>query len=155
MPFCEYDPFITSGGTLTPPDLTGPTIDYVTDQNIQLTFPFVSPTLTVVLKRPSFNDIRAVKRRRIVNRARGLELNILREQDWPRFTIIRYSFDNLSQDMADDLETFLATSTAKEIGLRDYEGRNWKGIITNPDASFTQTNNCYFATTLDFEVQPA
>lgn len=147
----DYSPFITSGGTLTPPSATEPTITIVND--IELFYPFVSPTTTITLKRPGLGNLNAEHYRRVLNRSRSLDLKLNSPQGWPKYTFLRYNFTNLSITMRDSLLLFMSDTLGKEIGLRDFESRTWRGLIVNPDAQMFQVNRCHYAITLDFEVQ--
>jgi len=151
MGLYDYSPYITTGSALDPPSATEPITVIVTD--IELFHPFVSPTTTITLKRPNLGNIRANHYRKVLNTSRALDLKLHRPQSWPKYTILRYNFTNLSITMRDDLFAFLQASLGQEIGLRDFESRTWRGIITNPDAQLFQINRCHFGITLDFEVQ--
>lgn len=150
MSYGTYSPFITAGGTLTPPSAAEPSIVIVND--IELFHPFNTPTTTITLKRPNLGNIDGIHFRKVLNRSRALDLKLHRPQSWPKYHLLRYNFTNLSISMRDDLLTFMTNTLGQEIGLRDFESRTWRGLIVNPDAQLFQVNRCHYAITLDFEV---
>jgi hypothetical protein len=146
---CQYTPFVGDGpGIPSPPSTTPPTLGSAT---LTLTYPFVSPTTTLVLRNPDFGNQRSLGFSRIFRTSRGGELEVFADPDWPETETLSVTIDGLSETQAQDFLTFLGTSLGQEIGLLDWENRQWRGIITTPDAEVTDNGTCRKTTSFDFE----
>jgi hypothetical protein len=146
---CNYSPSVGFGPFLipaTPPVLTPGTLT--------LFWPFVSPSLTLVLRNPEFGNKISFNANRINRKSRGGTLRVFRKLGWPKFHTLQMDISVLSTTQIEDFKTFLNTTLGLEIGLTDHEGRTWKGIITTPDTDITQisgTSCGNFATSFQFE----
>ena len=65
---------------------------------------------------------------------------------------LQVSFQNLSAIQKTQLLTFLQTSAGLEIGLKDQDNRQWKGVIITPTNSVSQTGpgDCNLQTAFTF-----
>jgi hypothetical protein len=146
----QYTPFIGSSTDteFTPPDLTPPTLS---DATLTLTYPYVSPTNTLVLRNPSFGNRDRLAFNRINRETRGGTLVVFADPIWPKSQTLQLTVDVLSDAQVENLLTFLAQSLGKEIGLLDHEGRQWRGIITTPDTSIAHAAMQDRTVTFDFE----
>ena len=151
MNICTYSPQISPGNpNITPPSASGPTLVQV--DNVVLTYPFVSPTMTVTLPTPEFNNRQVLRIERVTRETRGRTLRTFRYDIWPKIHRLAVSFLGLSPDQLDDFRALVKASVGKEIGYLDYESRQWKGIIINPDTAMSQEGpNCADAVRFDFE----
>lgn len=118
---CGYAP---QGGL--PP---APTLGHAT---LTLTYPFVSPTSTLVLRNPEFNNKRVFTVTRINRQTRGGTLVIFSDPIWLKRETLQLEVANLKASQAADMLLFLRASLGKQIGLLDHENRQWRGIILNP-----------------------
>lgn len=120
---------------------------------VSLTYPYVSPTKTITLRAPLFNNVEQQEFRRINRRTRGGTLEIHRQTYWPKSERLIMSFNALQESVAKSFLDFLYESNGKEIGLLDHEGRQWKGIILTPAAKIKDETGqaCGFSTNLEFE----
>ena len=57
---------------------------------------------------------------------------------WPHVRTLAVTIVGLSESDVDDMHDFMESTLGQEIGLTDWEGRLWKGIITNPNEAATQ-----------------
>lgn len=149
---CTYSPQISPGNSeLTAPPASLPVV-LVSRDTIVLTYPYVSPTLTVEIRNPELNDKEAHQFKRIVSVTRGNKLIVKRNQNWPRSTRLSYNFIALSKEQAYDILDFIKESLGKEIGLLDYESKQWKGIIISPNEPITQEGpGCMYSAKFDFQ----
>lgn len=127
---------------------TPPNLSY---QTLTLTYPFVSPTLTLVLRNPEFQNIERLENVRIARQTRGGHRILFADPQWPRWRTLELDMRGLKDTDVPSLRSFLISSLGKEIGLLDWENRQWRGILTNPDAEITQTSRDQFAVSLTFE----
>jgi hypothetical protein len=145
--FCAYAPFIATGNAPAPP-VTPPTLSTGT---VTLTYPFISPSTTVVLRNPEFENRDLLNFTRINRTTRGGSQIVFADPVWPKSQVLRLSITHLSPAQGRDLLDFLLTSLGKEIGLLDHEGRQWKGIIINPDTILSQPGRFDRSIILEFE----
>lgn len=130
-----YTPFVgTSDPNYTPPSTVEPTLGY---HRLRLTYPYTSPSLSLTLPNPAFSDKDRLSFNRINRETRGGTLIVFADPKWPKTQTLALQVDNLNPNQAEDMITFLRSSLGKEIGLLDWENRQWRGIITTPDARVT------------------
>lgn len=148
---CQYAPFIGAngdGGETTPPSATPPTLGTAT---LTLTWPFMTPTTTLVLRNPEFGDTHDFAFSRIVRETRGGSLEVFADPDWSKTQVLNLTVEGLTEDETNDFLDFLGDSLGQEIGLLDWYNRQWRGIITTPDAEVTDAGNCRKSITFEFE----
>ena len=145
----EYTPFIGESGdssygsvSTTPPTLTTGTLT--------LTYPKVTPTLTLVLKNPVMGNTDNLTFRVINRRTRGGDQILFGDPKWSKTQIQAMTIDNVCSTDLDNLVSFINSSLGKEIGLLDWEGRNWTGVIIAPQTEITKKASG-FSVTLEFQ----
>lgn len=148
---CTYSPFVgtvTSG--ITPPPTTPPTLGTAT---LTLTHPFVDPTTTLILRNPELNNAERFQFARINRTTRGGDLKIFSDPTWPKQETLKVQIEALTSAQKDSLVSFFEDNIGLEIGLLDDENRQWKGIITQPDADITDVsgNDCTYSVIFEFE----
>jgi hypothetical protein len=57
---------------------------------------------------------------------------VFADPTWPQVNTLVLSFSGLSKAEIDSLQTFMVAHLGEEVGLIDWEGRQWAGIITTP-----------------------
>lgn len=129
---------------LTPPILTRRTTTI-------LTYPFDNPRYTLTLRNPDFDNVEQFEPRRINRRTRGGKLDLYRNNSWPKAKRFIYTFSSLKEQDIEDMIEFLEVSLGQEIGLLDFESRQWKGIILTPSAAFSQPGIDKYQGALEFE----
>lgn len=131
----NYTPFVGSPNPdFTPPTTTAPTLGHAT---LTLTYPYTSPTTTLVLRNPEFRNQDTLSFNRINRETRGGTLIVFADPNWPKSQVLKLQVDFLKQSQVDDLLEFFLDSLGKEVGLLDHENRQWRGIILTPDAEIT------------------
>jgi hypothetical protein len=146
----QYSPFVGSSTdtTYTPPSIVVPTLNRTT---LTLTHPYVAPTTTLVLRNPQFNDKDRLNFNRINRETRGGTLIVFADPKWPKTQTLAVQIDALSQAKAANLIDFLRDSLGQEIGLLDWDGRQWRGIITTPEAEVTDNGPCDKVIVFEFQ----
>lgn len=130
-----YSPYVgASDPDYTPPTTVEPTLG---SNTLTLTHPYTAPTTTLVLRNPAFSDKDRLNFNRINRETRGGTLIVFSDPKWPKTQTLALQVDNLNPTQAEDMIVFLRTSLGQEIGLLDWENRQWRGIITTPDARIT------------------
>lgn len=149
----EYSPFV---GTEPGDDSYGPisvTPPVLTHGTLTLTYPRVSPTTTLVLKNPAFGNTDTITFSMVAVETRGGDRITFADPKWGSVQIRNMAINNICETLVDDIVSFINESLGKEIGLLDWEGRNWKGVIlqnpgTNP---IVQTGRNAYSFTLTFQ----
>lgn len=144
---CNYTPFVGAGSGAAP-STTPPTIAHAL---VRLTYPYVSPSLTLDLRNPDFGNQDRLAFDRINRETRGGTLVMFVDPDWPKQTTLNVTINGLRKTQVDDLLAFLHTSVGKEVGYRDHENRQWRGIIITPEAVVTQEGKDQYRVTFEFE----
>lgn len=146
----NYQPQVAPGNdNLTGPSTTVPTLTF--EESITLTFPYDTPTITLVLRCPEFNNKEFLHLTRIVKLTRGNELIVKRDQNWPRNETLSMSFTSLKEEEKTALLNLFDASLGLEIGLLDHEGRQWKGIFTSFNEPVLQDANCSYSAEFSFQ----
>ena len=137
--------------TDTSVDLPSPSAPALSGDTLTLTYPFLSPTTTVVLRNPEFNNKDSLTFTRINRVTRGGTLVVYADPIWPKVQKLSVEVHSLRSSQADALLNFFDQSLGKEIGLLDHEGRQWRGIITNPDSPVVNPGRSDYSTSFEFE----
>lgn len=146
---CTYTPFIgTATGSYTPPSATPPTLGTGT---LTLTWPYSAPTSTLVLRNPDWGNDDKLTYNRLNQTTRGGTLVVFADPQWPKFKTLSFQIQGIPDATYDALVQFLEDSLGQEIGLLDWEGRNWRGIITNPDTAVSANGVCKNSVSIEFE----
>lgn len=148
--FCGYSPGIGAGSFTYPaPSIVAPIL--VRRTSTILTWPYAAPTLTLELRNPNFDNVEQFEFRRINRRTKGGGLDLFRDETWPKAKRLIYSFSELKETQRNDLLTFLIRSIGQEIGILDFESRQWRGVILTPSAAIAEPRSGGFGFSLDFE----
>jgi len=135
----EYSPLIGESGdeTFESMAVAGPVLS---DGNtLTLTYPFVSPTLTLILENPDFGNTDTFNFTRLDRKTRGGDRKLLTDAKWAKWERLELSMTGIDCNATvDEIITFLNASLGKEIGFADWEGRTWKGIIVAPDTDIIE-----------------
>jgi len=131
---CRQDKSFAPNGSAP---YSAPTV--VPQDYVVLTWPYVSPTLTIRLRNPEFNNVEQRQVRRIARATRGGTFRKFRDPQWPKFSRLNYTVRMLvppSSGFAtpSELLDFLSRSAGQSVGLLDYEGRQWVGVVTTPQS---------------------
>jgi hypothetical protein len=147
----QYHPFVGEGSGPTPPAVTiGP------PEHVALPFQLFYPaegivTDSVVLRAPNLGNKDRLSFNRILRETRGGTLIVFADPIWPKIQTLVLTFSGLRSVQAQRLLAFLETHLGEEIGLLDWEGRAWKGIITTPTDPVVQDGKDSFSASMEFE----
>lgn len=121
--------------------------------NTVLSFPYISPTITVTLRNPKFGNVQRQDTSRILRQTRGGEQITAREDTWILFTYLQFDFEALSKAVAVELISLLEASAGDEIKLVDHENRTWRGqIVSDPnDIVENFDDDCQYSASFQFE----
>jgi hypothetical protein len=123
----------------------------VAQDHIALTYPFVDPSETLTLKNPELNDVDRLDFVRINRKSRGGDLILHRESFWPETEILSYRFSFLAEKKRYEILSFMNSSLGKEIGLLDFEGRQWRGFLMSIQNDIEDSDRGGFDFALEFE----
>lgn len=152
----QYTPFqgentIPSSSNFTPPSptLQDPQGD---TGNFSLYVPYLGvPTSKVTLRKPELDNRDRNAYTRINDETRGGKLVVFSDPDWPHVRTLAVTIIGLLESEVDELQTFMQATLGQEIGLTDWEGRLWKGVIINPNEVATQDGRAMWTVTFEFE----
>jgi hypothetical protein len=138
-----YTPYIgesTISDNPTPPDADEPFVQGLPEgERFQLLYPGLGEaTDTVELRAPNLDNRERLAFTRINRETRGGRLVVFADPTWPQVHTLVLSFTGLKKTEVDALQDFLKNHLGKEVGLIDWEGRQWVGIITTPSDSAVQ-----------------
>jgi hypothetical protein len=149
----QYHPFVGEGapGAPTPPPVTvGP------PEHTALPFRLFYPasgsvTDSVTLRAPNLGNKDRLSFNRILRETRGGTLVVFADPLWPKIQTLVLTFSGLSATQSQQLLTFLETHLGEEIGLLDWEGRCWKGVVMTPTDPVVQDGRNSYSASLEFE----
>ncbi|KKL95486.1 hypothetical protein LCGC14_1854110 [marine sediment metagenome] len=139
----QYTPFIgenTISNRPAPPAESEPFITHdPTASRFKLTYPAASaPSDEVELRAPELDNIERIAFNRINRETRGGKLTVFADPNWPKTQTIVATFIGLTQTEIDNLLDFFVAHVGAEIGMQDWEGREWIGVITTPNETAVQ-----------------
>ena len=149
----QYHPFVGTGagGAPTPPAVTVGT-PAPSELPFQLFFPATGTvTDSVTLRAPNLGNKDRLSFNRIVRETRGGTLIVFADPIWPKLETLVLSFSGLSSTQSQQLLAFLETHLGEEIGLLDWEGRCWQGVIMTPTNPVVQDARDSYSASLEFE----
>lgn len=151
--FCDYTPGIGAGSfDYVPPSITAPIL--IRRSTTVFTWPYVNPILMLELRNPDFDNVEQFEFRRINRRTRGGTLDLYRDENWPKVQRLIYSFSQLCEEpknQRSDLFEFLKRSIGQEIGVLDFESRQWKGVILTPSNAISEPRSNGYSVSLEIE----
>ena len=148
----QYQPFVGTGPSSnpTPPPATlslpsGP------DTFTLFWPPTGTPSDTLVLRKPEFGNKDRLQFNRVSRETRGGTLIVFADPMWPKTETQVLTFSALTPAKANALIAFMEAHLGLQIGMWDWEGRQWTGIITNPNDPIVQDSKYSFTGSLEFE----
>lgn len=122
-----------------------------TRDRIRLTWPFISPILTLDLRNPNFGNSSSIETYTKIRRTRSNQLGIVRGASWPVIERLTVKFSALSKTESNAFVDFVTRSAAFEIGYLDQEARQWRGYITDVTLTTTQVGiGCQYTAGFSF-----
>ncbi len=139
----QYTPFIgenTISNMPAPPAESEPFITHdPAASRFKLTYPAASaPSDEVELRAPELDNIERLAFNRINRETRGGKLTVFADPIWPKTQTIIATFIGLTETEINNLLDFFVAHIGEEVGMRDWEGREWVGVITTPSESAVQ-----------------
>ncbi len=133
----SYTPYIgenTTNDAPAPPDDSLPFASGLPEgERFQLLYPGLGEaTDTVELRAPNLDNRERLAFTRINRETRGGHLTVFADPIWPQINTLVLSFSGLAKAEIDALQTFMVAHLGEEVGLIDWEGRQWVGVITSP-----------------------
>jgi hypothetical protein len=147
----KYHPFVGAGeaGSLMPPPVMPPE---GTVAAFRLFYPATGVvTDSVTLRAPNFGNKDRLSFQRILRETRGGTLVVFADPIWPKIQTLVLTFSGLQTLQAQQLLSFLDAHLGEEVGLLDWEGRCWRGVITTPAEPVVQDSRDSYSASLEFE----
>jgi len=148
----DYRPYVgvTSDPTLpTPPSIIPPTLTQ--SHSVVLSWPVVTPSLTVTLRAPDFGNRDQVSNNRIHRESRGGTLIIYSDPQWPKIRRLVMEFSVLSETVAQEYLAFRSATLGKQIKFVDHESHEWVGVLTATDTPIVRNRRQGITASLTFE----
>ena len=132
--------------------MTGP--DPAAPEHFALFYPATgSPTDMLVLRDPEFGNKDRLQFNRICRETHGGTLVVFADPMWVKTQNLVLTFSALTEEQAAALLAFMEDHLGLEIGLWDWESRQWVGVITNPNEPVVQDSKESYTGALEFEGQ--
>jgi hypothetical protein len=146
----QYTPFQGEGSGTPPQTLQDP------QGSVSDRFSVYQPALgvrssEVILRAPEMDNRDRNAYNRVQGETRGGKLRVYADPIWPKVRTLAVTITGLTETQIDDLHTFMAATLGQTIGLTDWEGRLWEGIITTPDEVATQDGKGRWTVSFEFE----
>jgi hypothetical protein len=123
-----------------------------TSARLSLQTPYLGiPTSQVYLRAPEMDNRDRNAYTRVNSETRGGELIVYSDPTWPKIRTLAVTVVGLTETQVNELQTFMNSTLGQEVGLTDWEGRLWKGYITNPNEAATQDGPQRWTVTFEFE----
>ena len=106
---------------------------------------------SVGLRAPNLGNKDRLSFNRILRETRGGTLVVFADPIWPKIETLVLSFSGLRNTQAQQLLAFLETHLGEEIGLLDWEGRSWRGVVMTPTNPVVQDARDSYSASLEFE----
>jgi len=140
---------VTIAGITAPP-LSAPVLSH--SKTITLTWPYVSPSVSLTIRAPEFGNVDEVHQKRVLRQSRGGDLIAYRDPAWSKFRRLNYTIAGLSISDAQLLQAFFLDSLGTEMGLLDFESRQWRGYVIAPESEIVQKGvDCQWEGKINFE----
>jgi hypothetical protein len=149
----QYNPFVGAG---TPESPLPPSVTVGPAEHTPIPFRLFYPAEGVVtdsltLRAPNLGNKDRLSFNRILRETRGGTLIVFADPIWPKIQTLVLTFSGLRSVQTQQLLVFLDAHLGEEIGLLDWEGRVWKGIITSPTDPVVQDGRDNFSASMEFE----
>jgi len=151
----SYAPFYgenTIPGAVTPPAVELP----ISQGNLLDRFLLYTPargsrSTTVTLRAPEMDNRDRNAYTRVARETQGGKLYVFADPIWPKVRTMVVTIIGLLKTDVEALQAFFQATLGQEIGMTDWEGRQWAGVITNPDERATQDGKDRWTATFEME----
>jgi len=121
-------------------------------ENFAIYVPYLGvPTSKVTMRKPEMDNRDRNAYTRVNQETRGGKLIVYADPQWPNVRTLAVTIIGLLEAEVDEFQAFMLATVGQEIGLSDWEGRLWKGVITNPNEAATQDGKKRWTITFEFE----
>ena len=148
---CSYSPFVGAGADASAP--TPPPTTYTASNPVGYTLRWTDGMTTddLLLPRASLGNKQRISGQRVLTQTRGGALIVQAEPDAPRIRTLVVTFTRLTQQEAEDLQTFIDTYLGQEITYVDHENRHWTGFISQPQDPIVEDRRGSFTGSFEFQ----
>jgi len=151
-----YTPFVGESDVTdspTPPDNDIPFAQGLPEgERFLLLYPALGESTDIVeLRAPNLDNRERQAFTRINRETRGGKLSIFADPTWPKINTLILSFSGLTKAEVEETQQFMVDHIGQEVGIIDWEGRQWVGIITTPNERAVQDGKQRFTITFEFE----
>ncbi len=108
-------------------------------------------TTNIVLRAPEVDNRDRNAYTRVSRETRGGTLYVYRDPSWPKVRTLVVTIIGLSKANVDSVQAMLQDTLGKEVGITDWEGRMWAGVITNPNDPAVENSRGNWAISLVME----
>jgi hypothetical protein len=152
----SYSPFYgenTIPGAVLPPSASLPIVqgNPVSDRFLLYTPARGARTTTVTLRAPELDNRDRNAYTRVARETRGGKLYVYADPNWPKVRTMVVTVIGLLKTDVESYQAFLQSTLGQEIGVTDWEGRQWAGVIVNPDEPITQDGKDMWTITFSLE----
>lgn len=139
----QYSPF--QGASTVTTDVLDDDLPYTQSPNLSDRFLLYYParghrTINVVLRAPELDNRDRNAYTRVIRETRGGTMHLYRDPNWPKVRTIVMTFIGLSKQNIDDIQSLFQNTLGQEVGITDWEGRQWAGVIVNPEEPATENS---------------
>lgn len=152
-----YTPFIGESSYPSNPTPPEDTLEYIPrlpdGERFLMLYPAMGESTDIVeLRAPNLDNRDRQAFTRINRETRGGRLTVFADPTWPKVQTLVLSFSGLTKTEVDDTQQFMVDHIGKEVGIIDWEGTQWVGIITTPNERAVQDGRgCRWTLTFEFE----
>ena len=120
--------------------------------SIQLRYPATGTvTDSLTLRAPNLGNKDRLVFNRVSRETRGGTLIVYADPIWPKIQTLALTFSGLLSTESQDFLQFVTDHLGQQIGLLDWEGRYWIGVIVTPDNPIVQDGKESFSASFEFE----
>jgi hypothetical protein len=120
--------------------------------HIELYYPATGDrTSTVSLRAPELDNRDRMSFTRVNHETRGGYLIAYADDAWPKLFTLIFTFIALTKAEIESIQTFFHDYLGQTIGLTDWEGRRWTGVITDPEQPASEDSRVGWTISFTFE----
>lgn len=108
------------------------------------------PTVCITLKQPRFDDQIRISRDRVKQPLLTGDLKVFSDPSWPILNTLTFTLPTITTEKANEFLSFVQENLGRKMYLIDWYGRNWSGIIINPDSVITENHNSAWGINVEF-----
>ena len=109
------------------------------DERFLLLYPAMGESTDIVeLRAPNLDNRERQAFTRINRETRGGTLTVFSDPVWPSMNTLVLTFSGLTKTEVEETQDFMIAHIGLEVGLIDWEGRMWMGLITTPGEQAVQ-----------------